>query len=226
MGFITYETLASNTDPVFVFDTQFAYQFTSGAFARLGTAVWTGTDSQFFWGTTWGQDTSTRNLFVVNGNYPDQIKYWDGSSWTTINPVISMVGGTYTLECALIVVVFKNRLVVLNTFETLGGATPPLSTPIVLDGQHSVILFRLMDGAQDIPGKGNFLDAATMEDIVSCGFIKDRLIVFFERSTWELVYTGNQAQPFTWQKLQYRTREQNQYSLQCLLIRFFSRLGM
>jgi hypothetical protein len=61
----------------------------------------------------------------------------------------------------------------------------------------------LANGAwrQDIPGQGNALDAATMEDIVSCSFIRDRLIVFFERSTWELVFTGNQAQPFTWQKL-------------------------
>lgn len=200
MGFIIYETAAALTDPVYVFDTQFAYQFTGGAFARLGTAIWTGTDYQFFWGTTWGEDTATRNLFVVNGNYPDQIKYWDGATWTSIHPVISMVGGTYRLETALITVVFKNRLVMLNTFESLDGAAPDQFTnrarwaafgdPLQSDGWR-----------QDIPGKGNFLDAATMEDIVSCGFIKDRLIVQFERSTWELVYTGNQAQPFTWQKL-------------------------
>lgn len=200
MGFIIYETAAALADPVYVFDTQFAYQFSGGAFQQLGTANWTGTDYQFFWGTTWGEDTATRNLFVVNGNYPDKIKYWDGATWTTINPVISMVGGTYTLETSLMAVVFKNRLVMLNTFESLGGGAPDQFTnrarwaafgdPLQANGWR-----------QDIPGKGNFLDAATMEDIVSCGFIKDRLIVQFERSTWELVYTGNQAQPFTWQKL-------------------------
>lgn len=201
MGVIIYETVNSVTDPSFVFDTQFAYQFTGGAFARLGAAIWTGSDSQFFWGTTWGEDTTSRNLFVVNGNATDQIKYWNGAAWTTINPTILISGGnTYRLESAIMTVVFKNRLVMLNTFESLnaGAATQytnrarwaAFGDPLQVDGWR-----------QDIKGKGNYLDAATMEDIVSCGFIKDRLIVYFERSTWELVYTGNQAQPFTWQKL-------------------------
>ena len=54
---------------------------------------------------------------------------------------------------------------------------------------------------QDIPGRGNAIDASTMESIVTVEFVKDRLIVFFERSTWEFVYTGNQAYPFVWQKI-------------------------
>ena len=44
-------------------------------------------------------------------------------------------------------------------------------------------------------------DASTTEEIVSAEFIKDRLIVYFERSTWEIVYTGNGAHPFIWQKI-------------------------
>ena len=54
---------------------------------------------------------------------------------------------------------------------------------------------------EDLPGFGNAIDAATQEAIVSAEFLKDRLIVYFERSTWELVYTGNQIYPFTWQKI-------------------------
>lgn len=50
-------------------------------------------------------------------------------------------------------------------------------------------------------GGGGFLDAATDEAIVSAEFIKDRLIVYFENSTWELVYQSNQLDPFTWQKI-------------------------
>jgi hypothetical protein len=46
-----------------------------------------------------------------------------------------------------------------------------------------------------------FIDAPTQEEIISAEFIKDRLIVYFERSTWELVYTGNQVIPFVWQKI-------------------------
>lgn len=46
-----------------------------------------------------------------------------------------------------------------------------------------------------------WIDATTDEEIIGAEFIKDRLIVYFERSTWELAYTGNQVQPFVWQKL-------------------------
>lgn len=48
---------------------------------------------------------------------------------------------------------------------------------------------------------GSFIDAPTDEAIVSAEFIKDRLIVYFERSTWEIVYTYNQLDPFVWQKI-------------------------
>ena len=205
MGFITYETAASGTDPVFVFDTQFAYQYgvpVSGAFNRVGTAVWTGSDSQFFSGTTWGADTGVRNLFVVNNNPTDEIQYWNGSSWTQTTFTISNdgMGNVVTLESALLTVVFKNYLLMLNTWESLNGASPTHYTNRI---RWAAFGDPLATNAwrQDMPGNGNALDAGTMEDIVSCCFIKDRLIVFFERSTWEFTYTGNNAQPFTWQKL-------------------------
>lgn len=46
-----------------------------------------------------------------------------------------------------------------------------------------------------------FIDAPTDEEIISADFVKDRLVVYFERSTWELAYTGNQILPFVWQKI-------------------------
>lgn len=57
------------------------------------------------------------------------------------------------------------------------------------------------DNAKGVGDGGNYNDAATEEEIISVEFIKDRLIVFFERSTWELAYTGNAVQPFQWQKI-------------------------
>ena len=56
------------------------------------------------------------------------------------------------------------------------------------------------DGSNIASGAG-FVDAATEEQIISARFLKDRLMVSFERSTWELVYTSNQVQPFVWQKI-------------------------
>jgi hypothetical protein len=92
-------------------------------------------------------------------------------------------------------VVYKNRLVALSTTETDGVHTN--RARYAQDGDPlSVDAWR-----GDIPGKGNSIDADTNENIVSCCFVKDRLVVFFERSTWALVYTQNRAQPFTWYRL-------------------------
>ena len=56
------------------------------------------------------------------------------------------------------------------------------------------------------------IDAATEDEILSAEFIKDRLIVFFSNSTWELAYTGNQLEPFVWQKLNTELGTQGPFS--------------
>lgn len=58
-----------------------------------------------------------------------------------------------------------------------------------------------------------FIDAATDEEIVSAEFIRDRLIVYFEQSTWELVYTGNQVLPFVWQKINTELGAESTFSI-------------
>jgi hypothetical protein len=69
------------------------------------------------------------------------------------------------------------------------------------------------------PGSGNvfsdgagYIDATTEEQIISAEFIKDRLIVYFERSTWELAYTGNEILPFVWQKINTELGSQSTFS--------------
>lgn len=198
-GLVTYYNGDPAGEPVYAFDQQFSYQFTSGAWSRLGTAIWTGTDSDFFWGTTWtGALPSDKLLFVTNDISADGIKYWDGATWTNATfQITDPLGTNITLQTATMLVVFKNRLVALNTLE--GGQRyenrarwGPFGNPLRANGWR-----------QDLPseGSGNAIDAGTNEVIVSCTFVRDRLIVFFEESTWELAFTGNQVQPFTWQKL-------------------------
>lgn len=203
MGLLTYQTAVSLSDPVYAFDTQFAYQFTGGAWARLGTEIWGGTDSQFFWGANWiGGSPGERLLFVTNNTASTVttggIKYWNGTAWT--KPTLP-INGSVNLEAALMLVVFKNRLIALNTLEngviyTNRARWAAFGNPIDIDGGGNIISWR-----QDIPGKGFAIDAETNEDIVSCCFVRDRLVVNFERSTWELAFTGNQLIPFTWQRL-------------------------
>lgn len=64
----------------------------------------------------------------------------------------------------------------------------------------------------DIPGKGGFADADTSERIVSAGIVKDVLIVFFQRSTWRLTFSGNFVQPFFWERLNTQFGAQATYS--------------
>jgi hypothetical protein len=283
MGLIRYEVDDSTADPTFAFDTQFAYTFTSGAWAGLGTAVslgstdgsgdasgtvsgsqgtigqtftigtqiftvtassgaltttgagsgtfntstgvysftgaaattaitwnslgaFTGDDSQFFWGANWrGALASDRILFVVNNNAADGIKYYSASlgAWTTMTPQV-LSTPTY-LFTALILVIYKGYMVALNTTEgaDVGSAVQYTNrarwarygNPIPGSGGDANIW------RSDVAGNGNFIEAATSEAIVSCGFIKDQLIVYFERSTWTLKQTNNYAQPFSWYKV-------------------------
>lgn len=202
MGFIIYETDALNDEPTYAFDTQFAYQFSGGRWIRLGGAIWTGSNSQFFWGSTWrGSQADDNILYVVNYNQPDQIKIWDGSTWSTINPIFNTSNDT--IETARIIVPFKDRLVLLNVVERVSGVirTFPNRCRFSQNGDPLQVTPGQEGWLEDVPGKGGYIDAPTIEQIVTAQFLKDRLIVYFEQSTWELVYTGNEILPFRWQQL-------------------------
>ena len=208
MGFITYQNGAVNNNPVYAFDTKYAYYYTvGGGWDRLGDAEWTGSDSQFFQGTTWhGNQDYSNILFVTNFNQPDQLKYWDGAAWATFNPLIDAAG--HTLETARILIVFKDRLLALNTIENIGTVILPnyqnYQNRVRFSQNGSplqVVAGNIVSWRQDLPGKGNYLNCPTKEQIITAQLIKDRLIVFFETSTWELVYTGNEILPFRWQQI-------------------------
>lgn len=209
MGLLNAEANNINDEFIVGFDTRYAYRYVSG-WTRLnleavaGAAVWTGNNSQFFWGTTWVSTNASDKLFFVtnfNENEPNFLRYLTTATltWNNFRPQIDAVPNF--LNAARLVVVFKNRLIFLNTWE--GPAAPLPGTNYPNRARYSQIGSPLDVNAfrQDIPGRGNAIDAPTTEAIITAEFIKDRLIVYFERSTWELVYTGNQAYPFTWQQI-------------------------
>lgn len=209
MGIVQYQTLLINDEPTYAFDTRFAYQYASNGWLRLGTAFWNGDDTKFFWGRVWrGLNANEIYLFVTNFNFgstlddSDPMRYWDGSTWTDLNPSFSSTVATNTILQARIMMPFKNRLVLMNIVENTGAA-PGLNiqygnrirfsqngSPVSTDAWY-----------EDVGGKGGYLDAPTEEQIISAEFVHDRLIVFFERSTYELVYTGNEILPFRFQKI-------------------------
>ena len=126
-------------------------------------------------------------------------------------------GAIYTLNSmyvstARIIVAFKNRLVLLNTIETTELKAPQTNQKTHVNRArwcHNGSPFShnawyegsSRDNSGNVGDGGGYLDASTDEAIISAEFIKDRLIVFFERSTWELAYTDNELQPFLWQKI-------------------------
>ncbi len=206
MGLLSYELGSTNDEKIIGFDQLYAYQYSSG-WERLtgettpGASLWSGSNSQFFWGTTWtGTSAADKLFFVTNFNEAEvnYMRYFDGTNWENFRPQIDAVPNY--LISARILVVFKNRLVAFNTWEgpNIAGALnyqnrcrySQIGSPLAADAWR-----------QDTPGKGNAIDCPTTEAVITVEFIKDRLIVFFERSTWELVYTGNQAYPFAWQQI-------------------------
>lgn len=204
MGLLTYENSATNDEATLAFDTKFSYQYdnlTVGWERIIGAAAeWYGSTSDFFWGVTWsGVLASERIFFVTNFNQlePNFMRYFNGAVWASLNPAITAAAGN-TLQSARILTVFKDRLIALNTWE---GGVGPLN--YVNRARYCQIGDPLDATAwrQDIAGKGNAIDAPTKEAIITVEFIKDRLIVYFERSTWELAYTGNQIYPFSWQQI-------------------------
>jgi hypothetical protein len=220
MGLLTYEQVSIADEYVIAFDTRYAYTYQMsgwnriGAEATSGASVWTGNNAQFFWGDTWtGTDASAKIFFVTNFNQnePNFMRYYDGTQWYNFNPQIDATPNY--LNSAEIIVPFKNRLLAFNTWEGPANSLP--GTNYTNRCRYSQVGDPLASTAwrQDIPGSGNSIDASTTEAIITVEFIKDRLIVYFERSTWELVYTGNQAYPFTWQQINTELGAESTFSI-------------
>jgi len=193
MGLLTYQSNTINYEPVYAFDTRFAYSYVVGSgWTRLGSSIWTGTHYDFFWGSNYRGATSNLTYLFVTNNV-DHIRWTAGGAFTDMYPLV------YTavyLESALIVIPFKGRLLAFNTLET-GGNRFPNRVRYTWGGDPvDATAWR-----QDTPGKGGFQDAPTKEAIVSVCTLKDRLIVFFEKSTWELVSTQNEVIPFVWKRI-------------------------
>ena len=211
MGLRTRENSEVNDEQLIAFDTQFCYERSGGTWIRLGTGAvntWTGSDSNFFWTSNYqGTNSSLTNMYATNFNFDlgvntaDNLRYLPstGTTFVALRPQLN-TGTTRFLETGRIVLPFKNRLVVLNTIESSSGTFSQYGNRCRFS-QNGDPTSTTVGWLDDTPGRGGFIDASTKQAIVSAEFIKDKLIVYFERSTYELVYTANQILPFRWQKI-------------------------
>lgn len=215
MGLTNYEVGPINNQPSYGFDTQFAYVFSGGSW-NLSTGgitpQWNGDNTDFFWTTNWqGLADNVVVLFATNFHAAigtpapltdDPIWTYDGTNWATFTPNFT-VAGDFIVTSRLIVA-FKNRLLLLNTIEQNAAGSTNSNYVNRCRYSHNgspLAASAFLERNQVGYTGGGFLDATTEEAIISAEFIKDRLIVYFERSTWELAYTGNEILPFVWQKI-------------------------
>ncbi|MGD8327646.1 MAG: hypothetical protein PVF65_12085, partial [Sphingomonadales bacterium] len=209
MGLATRENTGTNNEDIIGFDTQFSYRRVAQAWEVVGTAaadLWTGTNSQFVWTTNYrGANPYDTNLYATNfkarNAANDGLKYLPSgaTAWTNQRPQLDSGAGTRFLDGCRIIIGFKDRLVALSTLETDGGAqTFPQRCRFSQNGDPTNNATSWLD---DVPGVGGYIDAPTKEIIVTAALLKDRLIVYFERSTWELVYTRDNILPFRWQQI-------------------------
>lgn len=228
MGLRTRELTTINQEQLIAFDTDKAnvYSNTTSQFEDISFHTlpatnafsWTGSNSDFFWTTNYANAFwVTNNVagfqatpLATNPALGDGIRWYDGTQWVNFLP---QVGATDFLMGARLIVSYRNRLVMLNTYEgTAFGAqtnyrqrarwcqngTPYVQAtlPSGYTGGFDATAWR-----DDQVGKGGFIDAPTSESIISAAFIHDTLIVYFERSTWQLRYTGDPVLPFVWQRI-------------------------
>ena len=220
----TEQTIGFSTTKAYLLISSPSIQFSNISFFQTtGAAIsWTGTSADFFWASNFAG-----SLWATNNT--DPLRFWNGTpgslgvngGWNNQRPTLD--GSANVLQKCALVLPYKGRIVVLNTQEgTIDGSGNPLTstnyfqrarwcqlgTPYVpASGGDPVVVtpsgFTTDTNSwrQDIPGRGGYIDADTNERVVSAGIIKDILIVFFQKSTWRLRYTGNEVLPFIWERI-------------------------
>lgn len=206
MGLRREETPNSAFDTTVAFDTVYAYTYngaTNTWMEFLPGTTWTGTNFQFFWTTNYFVGTGNLKIFWATNNN-DPIRYTTGaggSNWVNFAPQTNAGGGT--LNNALALLPFRGRLLAFNTTEDGSGGGiftnrirwSAIGTPFTVTSPI-VSVVNVNSWRDDIRGQGGFLNVPTSEDITAVGFVRDNLVVYCERSTWQLRYTGRAIAPF------------------------------
>jgi hypothetical protein len=165
-------------------------------------------NQKLFW------ETNNTGKFGVNADPP---KITDGAKWVsfysdtlpaTNSPWAQIDSSPTYLTNFLAMLPFRSRMVTFNTWEGPNAAGSlqysnrirwsTIGNPFIpyTSGPPAIGSWR-----DDIRGQGGFLDIPTSEDIVSVGFVRDNLVIYCERSTWQLRYTGRSIAPFQIEKV-------------------------
>jgi len=137
------------------------------------TDEFTGTSEDYVQMETWIDES-----YITNNR--DPIKKFDGTSLTNLDT-------DGIIDACSKIFHYKGHLIALRTTES-GNIKPHRA-------RWSA------SGASENWADGGYVDAPTLDWIISVSFLKDRFIVLFERSVWALNYIGDIDLPFQWEKL-------------------------
>lgn len=152
----------------------------------------------------------------------DGIRWYDTTNpgWNNFNPPLN---GDNALKGGLFLIPYRDRLIVLAPYEgTIEGTDSTQQFQRARWSQNGTVFYsgkpttQTAEGVSwrdDIPGRGGYIDAATSEKITSFQFIRDSIIVTFESSCWLLRYTGNEALPFAWVRINVEFGSRSPFSL-------------
>lgn len=169
----------------------------------------------------------------------DPIYYYNNTLWANFSTYTKFNDDEDYIQSAKIIIAWKNRLLLINTIEkdisvpkntaytsrvrfSHNGSPFPIDFSVTLSPTygHPWLQRRQTythdDGAGHVTtykgDGGGYIDLPIEQEIVSATIIKDRLIIYCERSTWELAYTGSAGLPFVWRSLDTNVGSESTFS--------------
>ena len=203
-------------------------KFTTNTITGIGTFVQSSgvpvivaTDNKRFcqWNVTHGEfeDKATSDVFTSDNlmhftnwkgtlymtNNVDRVMSWDGTTFTST--VLFDIDGDSNneVDTCLMMFPYHERMVILRTTES--------STVYPQRARWSRIEdFTVWDDT--ITDGGGYVDCPTGDWIISAGFVKDVLVVFFQNSVWLLRFTGDIDLPFRWEQIDTNKKSDSTFS--------------
>ncbi len=149
--------------------------------AAASDEEFTCTDSDYFWMETW------KGISYITNN-KDPIQKYNGTDLAKLYVDLDTEGGPDNdISSCLMTFVYKSRLILLRTNES-GTA-------------HNQRARWCDINDPEVWPADNYVDAPTEDWIISADFMGEDLVVWFERSIWKLIYTGDVTLPFRWEKI-------------------------
>lgn len=184
--------------------------------ASLQGNYFTGGDDDFFKFANWkANDSEPSYLYLTNNT--DRVTLYNGLTNTLSRPAFPILEGQIVpnhngILRTLDIKVYKNRLLFFRpTVNTYNAGAPLVPVGTVTESQavryssefytfgtNTIIPF---DFVADVTGHGGTTVAPTGDCIVAAEFLRDAIVVFFEKSTWLFRFTGSSFSPFRWDQI-------------------------